>query len=187
MPIDWVTIFVIACSLAMDAFAVSIASGVTIVHLHLRHALVIALFFGSFQAIMPLIGWFGGDHLKLFFNSIAAWIAFFLLIGIGVKMIYEATRLEASERETDPLNIYVLFMLAVATSIDALAVGFSFGLLHVTIITPALIIGGVTFVLSLTGIYIGEKFGHFFEKKIEVLAGLVLIGIGIKTLLTHVI
>jgi putative Mn2+ efflux pump MntP len=176
----------IAFGLAMDAFAVSIASGVIIKHLRIRNALTIATFFGSFQAFMPLIGWLAGLTLRDFISGVDHWIAFGLLNGIGFKMIYESCKVESIEREINPLNVFVLLILSVATSIDALAVGMSLSFLKIGIAIPAIVIGTVTFLLTLLGVFVGNRFGHFFEKKIEFLGGLILIGIGIKILIEHI-
>lgn len=178
-----VSIFLIAVGLAMDAFAVSVASGVTIQRMRLRHAMVIASFFGAFQAIMPVVGWLLGQAAR---EAIAAWdhwLAFLLLTGVGVKMIYEASKEQEVEEVRDPMRIYVLFLLAIATSIDALAVGVTFSFLDVAVLHPVLAIGGVTFCMCFAGTYIGDHFGHLFEQKLEVLAGVILIGIGLKILL----
>jgi putative Mn2+ efflux pump MntP len=184
---DLITTILIALGLSMDAFAVSIASGTTIKSLHLKHAFLIAAFFGSFQAIMPFIGWLAGLKLKELISQIDHWIVFGLLILIGVKMIYESTRLEAHEKSRDPLHIGYLFILAIATSIDALAVGISFALLKISLVTPLLIIGSVTFLLSFSGVYIGNRIGHFFEHVMEAAGGVVLIGIGTKILIQHLL
>lgn len=180
-----ITVLFIAVALSMDAFAVSIASGLTVKHLKVRHALRIAVFFGSFQAIMPLIGWSAGFSLRDFISSVDHWVAFGLLSIIGLKMIFESFKMNSEEKSTDSLNIYTLLILSVATSIDALAVGLSLAFLNVSIVTPAIIIGIVTFMFSLAGFFIGGRFGHFFEKKIEVAGGLILIGIGVKILIQH--
>ncbi len=169
----------------MDAFAVSITSGITLRHLRIRHALKIALSFGFFQAIMPIIGWLSGISLRSIISGVDHWIAFGLLSIIGCKMIYESFKLESDKGKINPQNIYVLFILSIATSIDALAVGLSLSFLKVAIILPAIIIGIVTFLLSFLGVYIGNKVGHFFERKIEIIGGLILIGIGIKILIEH--
>jgi putative Mn2+ efflux pump MntP len=100
-------------------------------------------------------------------------------------MIYESIRMESTERKSDPLNVYVLLMLSVATSVDALAVGVSFAFLRIFIVTPIVVIGAVTFLLSFLGVFVGNRFGHLFEKKIEAIGGLTLIGIGIKVLIEH--
>ena len=182
-----ITILLIAIGLAMDALAVSITSGLTITDLRLRNALTIALFFGAFQAVMPLLGWLGGVSARAVITNIDHWIAFGLLCLIGGKMIYESTRLGSDGTELNPLDIHVLFLLAIATSIDALAVGVSFAFLEMAIITPAIIIGVTTFALSFLGVFVGNVSGHFFEKKIEVLGGLILIGIGLKILIEHTV
>ncbi len=184
---DLITITVIAFGLAMDAFAVSITSGITIKHLRINNALRIAIFFGLFQAIMPGIGWLAGFSLRDFISGIDHWIAFGLLSMIGCKMIFESTRMGSSEKEIDPLNIYVLLILSIATSIDAFAVGLSLSFLKVAIVTTAIIIGIITFLLSFIGVFVGNRFGHFFENKIEVIGGLILIGIGIKILIEHLV
>ena len=184
---DAITIIAIAFGLAMDAFAVSITSGITIKRLKINHALKIALFFGLFQAIMPLVGWLAGLSLRGFIAEIDHWIAFGLLSFIGCKMIYESIAVQSKEKQINPLNIYVLLMLSVATSIDALAVGVSFAFLKISIVTPAIVIGTITFILSFFGVFIGNRIGHFFENKIEIAGGLILIGIGVKILLEHLI
>jgi len=184
---DIISIIFIAFGLAMDAFAVSITSGLTIKQLRVNDALKIAIFFGLFQAIMPLIGWSAGLGFRDFISSIDHWIAFGLLSLIGCKMIYESSKMGINDKKKDPLNVYVLLMLSIATSIDALAVGLSLSFLKVSIALPAIIIGVVTFLLSLFGVYFGNRFGHYFEKKIEIIGGLILIGIGIRILINHFI
>jgi len=177
-------ILAIALGLSMDAFAVAVASGYAISRMNLGHALRMALFFGGFQAIMPVAGWLLGLSVRQFIAGFDHWLAFGLLLFVGGKMIWEA-RHEEEFVEKNPLNIATLFMLALATSIDALAVGLSLSFLAVAILLPAAIIGAVTFALSLAGVYVGKAFGHFFENKIEIVGGLVLIGIGVKILLEH--
>jgi putative Mn2+ efflux pump MntP len=134
---------------------------------------------------MPVIGWLGGLTIIDFISGIDHWIAFGLLCLIGCKMIYESTVKKTSEKEARPQNNYVLLMLSVATSIDALAVGVSLAFLKVSIATPIVVIGAVTFLLSFLGVYAGTKFGHFFENKIGIAGGLILIGIGTKILVEH--
>jgi len=182
-----ITIILIAFGLAMDAFAISITSGLAIKQLRLEHAFKIAIFFGLFQAFMPLIGWLAGLSLKNFIYGIDHWVAFGLLSAIGFKMVYESFRTESSKKKINPLNLTVLLILSIATSIDALAVGVSFAFLKVPIITPIAVIGLITFLLSLAGVFIGNRFGHFFESKAEIVGGLVLIGIGLKILLEHLV
>lgn len=178
------TILLIALGLAMDCFAVAVASGFTATRMRLPHALRMALFFGGFQAIMPILGWFGGTALRSAITGIDHWVAFGLLAAIGIKMIVESRKLE-EDREIDPTKLTVVAALAVATSIDALAVGVSLSFLNVAIVLPALIIGAVSFVVSLAGVYTGKRFGHLFENKLELLGGLILIGIGAKILVQH--
>ncbi|MHC4497433.1 MAG: manganese efflux pump MntP [Planctomycetota bacterium] len=161
---DYITIVVIAVGLAMDAFVVSIVSGSVYKQLRIRHALRIALFFGGFQAVMPLIGALAGLTLREYIESCHCWIAFGLLTAVGTKMIYESFKIKSVEENFDPSNIFVLLVLSVATSIDALAVGITLSLIAGSIITAAVIIGLITFVLSYLGVFIGKKFGHFFEK-----------------------
>lgn len=180
-------ILIIAVALAMDAFAVSVTSGATIRRMRLRHAMLIAAFFGVFQAVMPLIGWLTAYWAHDIIEPWDHWVAFVLLAGIGGKMFWEAGQKDEDEDEpyTNPLNVWVLFTLAIATSIDALAAGVTFSFLAMPIAWSVTIIGVVTFVLSLLGTWIGKRFGHFFEHKLEMLGGLILIGIGLKILIEH--
>ena len=152
----------------------------TIKTLRLEHAVRIALFFGGFQAIMPLIGWLAGSGLSEVLVAVEHWIVFGILLFIGGKMIYESVRISEKERTLDCTKVSVLLFLALATSIDALAAGFSFAFLDLGIIRPVIVIGAVTFVLSLAGVYIGDRVGHLFESKIEMVGGIMLIGVGIK-------
>jgi putative Mn2+ efflux pump MntP len=183
---NFFTIFGIALGLAMDSFAVSISCGIASKKLQIRNAVKTGLFFGGFQALMPLIGWYIGLNLRQFFQSIDHWIAFGLLGIIGIKMIYESTRMENCEKEKYTFKTHILCFLGIATSIDALAVGLSLAFLNVEIITPVLLIGIVTFALSFIGVCIGCKLGHFFEKGIEAIGGIVLILIGTKILIEHI-
>lgn len=180
-----ITIILIGVGLAMDCFAVSIANGFAMTSLKIKNAMRIAFYFGLFQAVMPVLGWLAGTAFKQLISGVDHWIAFGLLFAIGIKMIIEALRLEKTERHAESLNTYTLLMLSIATSIDALAVGISLSFLQVSIIMPALLIGIVTFLLSLSGVVAGKKFGHLLESKIEIGGGLILMGIGIKILYTH--
>ncbi len=179
------SILLIAVGLAMDAFAVSIICGLTLKKLQIKHAFTIAFSFGFFQGVMPVIGWLAGIGFKDFISNIDHWIAFGLLVVIGGKMIYESFKLEPSVKSRE-LGWYFLLFLSIATSIDAFTVGLSFSFLKVEIITPSCIIGAVTFVLSITGVVIGKKVGHLFERKIEAFGGAILILSGFKILLTHI-
>lgn len=201
----FLTVFFIAVGLAMDAFAVSVSSGCAARSMRVQHALRMALFFGAFQAGMPVIGWLSGLSVRAYIAHIDHWIAFVLLAAIGIKMVYEARILRDAETtarvsrpvreawpgadELDmmtvpaPHSFYTLLMLSLATSIDALVVGMSLSLLDIGIIMPALVIGAVTFLLSLLGVYLGKSVGHLFENKIEIFGGLVLVAIGAKILI----
>ena len=185
MPI--LAVILIAIGLSMDAFAVSVACGFAARRLHILHAVRTALFFGVFQAIMPITGWLAGLTLRRFISTFDHWVAFGLLAFIGGKMIYEALILEKDERTAGPQSLNTLLLLSVATSIDALAVGLSLSFLNVAIVVPAAIIGVITFGLSLLGGYIGARFGHFFERGIEVAGGVILIAIGAGILLRHIL
>lgn len=180
-----ITTVLIAVGLAADAFAVSLSSGLAIKHMKINKALKIALFFGVFQALMPLIGWVAGLSFRGFISSFDHWVAFGLLSFIGGRMIYESTQEEIVEKKFNPLDSYTLMTLAVATSLDALAVGIGFSVLKISIFAVVTVIGFITFFLSFLGVFIGHKFGDFFQNKVEMLGGLVLIGIGTKILIEH--
>jgi putative Mn2+ efflux pump MntP len=182
----FLTITAVAIALSMDALAVSIVTGSVYRQLRVAHALRMALFFGGFQAVMPLIGSLLGRGLYVYIGGYDHWIAFGLLVFVGGKMIYESFALESAEKNLNPAKLRVLLILSVATSIDALAVGVTLSLLSGSIVLAATFIGLVTFALSYAGIAIGKRFGHFFESKIEIIGGLILIGIGVKILIQHV-
>ena len=179
------SIALVAIALSMDAFAVSIVTGSIYKQLRIAHALRMALSFGGFQAFMPLIGSLLGRGLQAYIGAYDHWIAFGLLAFVGGKMIYESFAIESAEKNLNPANVGVLLTLSVATSIDALAIGVTLSLLSSSIILAAAFIGLVTFSLSYAGVAIGKRFGHFFESKIEIIGGLILIGIGLKILIQH--
>ncbi len=178
----------IGVGLSMDAFAVALCKGLGMRRINYAHAAVIALFFGVFQAVMPLIGWVLGTQFARYITSVDHWIAFALLGYIGGKMIWDALH-EAPE--TAPcagegrLDLKELLMLAVATSIDALAVGITFAFLQVSILPAVATIGLITFSLSFAGVVVGNRFGTRFQKKAEIAGGVVLVLIGLKILLEH--
>jgi putative Mn2+ efflux pump MntP len=178
-------IFFIALGLAMDCFAVAIASGFAVRSLKVQHAFVIAVFFGGFQAVMPVLGWLAGRTFTTQIMAADHWLAFGLLAAIGAKMVYESFKIKEMEEQKNPLHLSVLLVLSVATSIDALAVGLSLSILHTPIAGPALMIGAVAFILTFLGVYIGNYMGGSYENKLEALGGLILIGIGIKILVEH--
>ena len=184
-----VELLLIAVGLSMDAFAVSVCKGLGMkTGINLKQTFLIALFFGGFQALMPFIGWLVGSRFEKYITAYDHWIAFVLLCFIGGKMLYECIFKkgeDAAESESD-LDVKELFVLAVATSIDALAVGVTFALLpDVNIGTSVLLIGLTTFLLSGIGVFIGNRFGSRFEKKAEIAGGVILILIGLKILLEH--
>jgi len=167
----------------MDAFAVSVTEGLSMKCFDRPHAFRLAVFFGAFQAAMPILGWLAGVKLTSFLQNIDHWAAFAILTAIGAKMIWESRKLKG--QETCDKSLGRVSMLALATSLDALAVGLSLSFLKVEIITPAIVIGGVTFLLCFAGVYIGSRTGHFFENRLEYAAGLLLIAIGLKIVFDH--
>jgi putative Mn2+ efflux pump MntP len=183
---DVFSMFFLAVGLAMDSFSVSITRGM-ILKCNLKYAFIIALFFGVFQALMPVAGWLAGEQLAVLVKLWAPWIAFILLLIIGGKMVYEGLSHTEEDEICQIFSIKDILVLSIATSIDAFAVGVSFAFLNTPILLPILIIGLVTFALSFIGVYIGKKVGHLFEGKIEVLGGVILIGIGLKILLENLV
>ena len=186
VPMDILTIMLIAVGLAMDAFAVSIAKGISINDQKRKNALIIASFFATFQMIMPVIGWSAGLGLKHVIMGIDHWIALGLLVLIGARMIYDSTKKEDVQRESN-LRFHILLTLSVATSIDALMVGLSFAFLQTAIAVPLIVIGIVTFALSYVGFLFGNVIGNILGNKMKVVGGVILIAIGIKIFLEHMI
>ena len=186
--VGFVELFLIGVGLSMDAFVVSICKGLGMSRLNMRQAAVISLFFGGFQAFMPLIGWALGSQLTDFITPIDHWIAFGLLAFVGGKMLWDAFHEDDEDEgvQTDEkLDLKELLMLAIATSIDALAVGITFACLQVAIVPSITIIGLTTFVISFAGVAVGRFFGARFEKPATIVGGVVLILIGVKILLEH--
>lgn len=176
----------VAIGLSMDAFAVSLCKGLDMRKFNRKHAAIIAIFFGGFQGLMPLIGWFLGKQFEQYITKIDHWIAFVLLAFIGGKMIYEALKKdECCAVNAEKLDIKEILMLAIATSIDALAVGITFAFLQTAIIPAVSLIGVITLVLSFIGVFIGNRFGTKCSNKAELAGGIVLILIGLKILLEH--
>jgi len=174
----------IGIGLAMDAFAVSICKGLSMKKIDLKKTCIIGLYFGIFQAGMPIIGYFLGIGFENFVTQIDHWIAFILLGFIGANMIREALSKKEEEVNSD-ISFKTMIILSIATSIDALAVGITFAFLNVNIMISASIIGVITFILSAIGVVIGNKFGNKYEKKAELFGGVVLILMGVKILLEH--
>ncbi len=179
------TVFVMAVGLSMDAFAVSVANGCRIKRVTLRDALRPGWWFGGFQMLMPVLGWLGGLALRDLVQRFSHWVAFGLLVFVGGKMLFEVVRGREDEDDcrAERRSTRDMLVLAIATSIDALAVGLTLSVLHVSIWWPALLIGLVTFAFSVAGTLVGCSIGTLVKDKAEILGGLVLIGIGIKILL----
>lgn len=185
---SFVELFLIAVGLSMDAFAVAVCKGLEMKRINYRHGLVIALFFGVFQALMPLLGWLLGTRFGSYITEADHWVAFVLLVLIGGKMIYEALHEDREDcgKASGKLELKELFVLSIATSIDALAVGITFAILPDTNIWSSItLIGVTTFVLSFLGVVIGNRFGAKYEKRAELFGGVVLVLIGLKILLEH--
>lgn len=182
-------LLLIGVSLSMDAFAVSLCQGLSMPRLNWRHASVIALFFGGFQALMPVIGWLLGSQFAGYIQSFDHWVAFFLLLIIGGNMVREAFAPEEEAEDGcsagEHLDLKRLFLMAIATSIDALAIGVTFAFLEVVILEAAAVIGVTTFVISLLGVAIGNCFGTRYQKRAEITGGVILILLGAKILLEH--
>ena len=174
----------IAIGLAMDAFAVSICKGLSMKKMDWKKAIIIGSYFGFFQALMPIIGYYLGISSQKFVTEIDHWITFCLLAFIGINMIKEAFS-KKEERITDSVDVKTMVMLSVATSIDALAVGITIAFINSNIFSAAFIIGVITFAVSIVGVKIGKKFGNRYERKAEVFGGILLILIGLHILLEH--
>lgn len=195
---SFLSLLLIAFGLSMDAFAVSITNGISIKNLQNKHAFKIAAFMGVFQGVMPVLGWFAGLGFKDYIESLDHWIALILLAVIGGKMIIEAIKnrntgvcatgyaVEPEENHNDEiLSNKSLFFLAVATSIDALAVGVNFAFLQINIVVSATLIGVITFIVCFIGVKIGKRCGCFLQSKAEIAGGVILILIGLKIFLEH--
>lgn len=180
-----ISVFLIAVSLSMDAFAVSVSSGISVPGFGPKQAVRMGLWFGAFQLVMPLLGWFLGSSIALYIEKIDHFIAFALLALIGVRMIGGGLKKDGGKVRGSDLTARRLALLAVATSIDALAVGVSMAFMQVNVLLSAAIIGVVAFALSVVGGLAGRKLGMLFRKRAEVAGGLVLIGIGVKILVEH--
>ena len=179
-----VEIILIALGLSMDAFAVAVCKGLAIKRITLQAMIKVGVWFGGFQALMPVIGYYLGNIFENVMNALSHLVAFVLLTLIGRNMIKEARKKE-SELLNDNINYKVMFGLAIATSIDALTIGVTFSFLEVNILLAAILIGIITFFLTALGVKIGNKFGNRYEKNAQIFGGLILIILGIKNLLEH--
>ena len=182
---SFLELLLIAVGVSMDAFSVSICKGLTTKRFSLKMALTCGLWFGAFQALMPVVGFFLGAQFARFIESVDHWIAFGLLFLIGANMIREAIVSKEDSKQTNALDFRTMLLLAVATSIDALAVGVSFACIQVELWSSVALIGLTTFVFSVVGVKIGNVFGTKFKKNAEVFGGIILILIGLKILLEH--
>ena len=183
---SFISILVIAIGLSMDAFSVAVSIGAVGRKVSFAPVLRLSASFGLFQFFMPLVGWLGGMTVADYIAGFDHWIAFVLLLYVGGKMIHESFQREEKVHPNDPTKGLTLLMLSVATSIDALAVGLSLAFLKMPILYPSIIIGIVTFIMTALGMLFGEKLGKIFGKRVEVIGGIILIGIGIKILFDHV-
>lgn len=180
-----IEILLLGISLSMDAFAVSICKGLSMKKINWKKAVIIGVYFGIFQALMPMVGYFLGSAFESFVTSIDHWIAFILLTLIGGNMIKEAFGKDEKENCNDSVDFKTMIVLAIATSIDALAVGITFAFFDVNLPLAVSIIGLTTFTISLIGVKIGNKFGSKYEKKAQIAGGVILLLIGTKILLEH--
>lgn len=184
-----IEIWLIAVGLAMDCLAVSIASGIMLKQVRVRPMLTMAFFFGLFQAIMPLLGWAGANTFHHHIQSVDHWIAFSILAFLGIRMIRESLKDEECRNGFNPANFKVIITLAIATSIDALAVGVSFAFLDMNtfadILHPICVIGFVSFALSIGGVIFGSCCGYGRKIRVELWGGLILVIIGVKILIEH--
>lgn len=184
---DIYTILLIGLGLSMDAFSVSVTDGIVLGKPKLNQAGKIAFFFGFFQFLMPVVGYLLGSAFASYIKAFDHWVAFGLLAFIGGKMIWEAIfeKDECCDNHKNPLDIYTLFILAIATSIDALAVGITFATMDVSLLFASSVIGIMTFFICLFGVYLGSWCGNILGNKADITGGIVLLGIGIKILIEH--
>ncbi len=178
---DFISTLLIAIALAMDAFSVSLTKGFSLKTITKSQILWFGIFFGGFQALMPVLGWLGGIQLEWLITTFAPWVAFILLVLIGSNMIRESFSDE--EEMSDKFSFKELTLLAIATSIDAFAVGITYAALKTDILIPVIMIGVVAFIFTIIGIYLGKKIGNYFGDKFEIIGGVILILLGVKILL----
>ena len=186
---EWYTLLLIALGLSMDAFAVSVSNGMCYSNIHKKQVVLTAFTFGAFQAAMPVIGYFIGKTVSGLISFLDHWIALLILGFIGGKMIFEAVRELRHPQETEckRFTLKILLFQGVATSVDALAVGISFAVISANIVTAALFIGCITFICCLLGALLGKKFGLMLRQKAEIFGGAVLVLIGVKIFLEHIL
>lgn len=182
---DFLTLLIISFSLTLDTFAVSVTTGLIINHIKFRSATRIALILAMVQALMPLIGWLVGSLVKNLIMDFDHWIAFGLLTLLGIKMIWEGMKHPDERQDFNPSKFSVLLGMAIATSIDALIVGVSFGLVETNITLAVIMIGAMTYIVAMLGMLFGKLAGSLLGQRMEIVGGLCLIGIGVKILLEH--
>jgi putative Mn2+ efflux pump MntP len=182
---ELVTIILIAIGLSFDTFAVSVTTGVAANHIQFWRACRIALTLAAFQGLMPVLGWFIGMQVESYIRDYDHWIAFGLLFIIGSRMIYESLKPEEERKEFNPFKLLFLIGIAISTSIDALIVGVTFAFIDVDIVISVIIIGAITFIVAMLGMLLGKKAGEWCGKKMEIVGGIMLIGIGAKILIEH--
>jgi putative Mn2+ efflux pump MntP len=184
----FLSVFIIALGLSADCFAVALSSSISKRGLSIWQGLRVGLFFGVFQSAMTLLGWWAGSRIIDFISSYDHWLSFGLLCIVGGRMIWESLHEKEDEHKiTDITRWWLLFVLSVATSIDALAVGLSFGFLQINIATASLTIGAVTFIITLAGFLAGKKLGEIVGKRAEIIGGIILILIGVRILIEHLL
>lgn len=181
---ELLTIFLISLGLSVDSFAVSVSSGLMVNNIQFKQAVRIALFLSIFQALFPLLGWIAGKEVKIYIELYDHWVAFSLLAFLGIRMIINSMR-KSKKRSFNPLKFEVMVMMSFATSLDALAVGFSFALVEIPILIACLIIGITTFIAAMLGMLLGKKVKKDIDKVFEVVGGVILLLIGIKILFEH--
>jgi manganese efflux pump family protein len=182
---NYITILIVAIGLSFDTFAVSITTGLMANHIRFWQATKIALVFAFFQGLLPLLGWIVGMQVEGYIKDFDHWIAFGLLFFIGSKMILESLKPVEKRKEFNPFNPRILIGLAVSTSIDGLIVGVTFAFIDIDIALSVVIIGFITYIAAMLGMLFGKKAGEWFGKRMEIVGGLVLIGIGVKILIEH--
>lgn len=182
---DLLSLLLLAVGLSMDAFAVSVCKGLAVGKVKAKHMCIVGAWFGGFQALMPAAGYLLGTRFEKYITAVDHWIAFVLLLLIGANMIREALSKGEEEEADASLSFKTMFLMAVATSIDALAVGITFAFLQVNIVPAALTIGATTFILSAAGIKVGSMFGLRYKKRAELAGGAILCLLGVKILLEH--
>lgn len=184
---DIISLLLIAIGLSFDTFAVSVSTGLIKSNIRFWQGVRFALVMAVLQTLMPFAGWFAGSQVAHLISDYDHWVAFGLLVILGIKMIVESFKKDKEKENFDPLKFTVMLGIAVATSVDALVVGVSFAMISMNIYLSILVIGAVTFLVSMIGMLFGKKAGGRFGKRMEVVGGLILIGIGVKILLSHLL